>query len=138
MRTPKGQQGITFMGFVIVMIVIGFFAYMAMRLIPMYSEFASIKKGLDATMQDPAINNMDDYHMRDAISRHFEVSYVDSIDPTVKTFPNGIVIKRTQEGLSFSVNYDARKPLFYNIFLVGHFEYTATNASTGKPIPGGG
>ena len=70
------------------------------------------------------------------ISRRFETSYVDSIDPMVKGYPKGILIKRTAEGLSISVKYDADKPFISNISLVGHFQHTATNVPS-KPIPGG-
>lgn len=136
MSLRNRQHGLTLMGFVIVLIVVGFFAYMAMRLIPMYNEYWSIAKALDEVVKDPTATNADETKLRDMISRRFETSYVDSIDPMVKAYPKGIVIKRSTEGLSLSVNYDASKPFISNISLVGHFEHTATNAP-GKPIPGG-
>lgn len=133
MYMRRGQSGISLMGFVIVLIVVGFFAYMAMRLIPMYSEYSSITKALDATVQDPAINSADVNKIRDMISRHFETSYVESIQPEdilIKRPPNG--------GVELSVKYDASKPFFYNISLVGHFEHTASNVpgAAGKPAGG--
>ncbi len=134
MQMRRGQQGLTLMSFVVVMIVVGFFAYIAMRVIPMYNEFTSIKKALDATVQDPVINTADEHKIRDMISRHFEVSYVDAVDF------RDVKIKRTPAGVSLSVNYDVSKPFFYNISLVGHFEHTASNAPgvAGKTDAGGG
>ncbi len=134
MDMRRGQQGLTLISFVIVMIVVGFFAYIAMRVIPMYSEFASIKKALDATVQDPAINTADEHKIRDMISRHFEVSYIDAVDY------REVKIKRTPTGVSLGVKYDASKPFFYNIDLVGHFEHIATNTpgAAAKTDAGGG
>ncbi|MBS0213227.1 MAG: DUF4845 domain-containing protein [Proteobacteria bacterium] len=125
-------------GFVIVMCVVGFFAYMAMRLIPMYSEYSSVRKALDETAADPAFSSADETKLRDMISRHFETSYVNSIDPMVKTEPGGVVIKRTSQGTTLSVDYDARGALFYNISLVAHFQHTAGGTPDAKPLPGGG
>ncbi len=138
MQQRTRQNGITLMGFIIVLIVVGFFAYMAMRLVPMYNEYSSIKKSLDATAADPTINTADERKIRDMISRHFEIGYVNSINPADKAYPGGVVIKRNQNGITLSVNYDAKAPLFYNIFLVAHFEHSANSGGNSKPIPGGG
>jgi hypothetical protein len=121
MHMRRGQQGVTLMGFVIVLIVLGFFAYMAMRLIPMYSEYSSISKALDATVQDPIINGADPRKIRDMISRHFETGYVDSVQP------EDIDIKRTSDGVTLTVDYDASKPFIANLSLVGHFHHVASN-----------
>ncbi|MBS0457090.1 MAG: DUF4845 domain-containing protein [Proteobacteria bacterium] len=138
MQLQQAQRGITLMGFVIMLIVVGFFAYMVMRIVPMYSEYSSISKALDAVAKDPSANNADEVKIRDMISRHFETSYVNSVDPLVKTYPGGVVIQHTPNGLALSVNYDARVPFIYNIFLVGHFEHTAgAQPAAGKPLPGG-
>lgn len=137
MNLRNRQQGLTLMGFVIVLIVVGFFAYMAMRIIPMYNEYWAICKALDEVAKDPTANNADEVKLRDMISRRFETGYVNSIDPMVKGYPKGILIKRAADGLTISVKYDADAPFISNIHLVGHFEHSAGNAPS-KPIPGGG
>ena len=35
----RTQRGITLLGFIIVLAVVGFFAYVGMKLFPMYSEY---------------------------------------------------------------------------------------------------
>ena len=42
------QRGITLAGFLIVLVLVGFFAYMAMRLVPPYIEFGNVKSAMDA------------------------------------------------------------------------------------------
>jgi Domain of unknown function (DUF4845) len=111
----RAQQGITLMGFIIVLIVLGCFAYFAMKLIPMYSEYMSISQALDAVIKEPGIDGMPAGVIEDKISRHFEVSYVYTIQP------KDVVIKREQNGITLTADYEVRKPLAYNIFLVGHF-----------------
>ena len=121
----RGQQGITMIGFVIVLIVLGFFAYIAMRLIPMYTEYFSVVKAIKGVLAEPGIVAADDYKVRDLLSRRFDISYVDSIEP------KDVKIIRNQGGLKLSVDYEVRKPVAYNIDLIGHFQKTA-GAGTGK------
>jgi hypothetical protein len=111
----RAQQGITLMGFIIVLIVLGMFAYFAMKLIPMYSEYSSISQALDGVIKEPNIETADQYTILDKISRHFETGYVYTIQP------KDIKVKREINGITMTADYEVRKPLFYNIYLVGHF-----------------
>jgi hypothetical protein len=122
----RTQQGITLIGFVIVLAVLGCFAYFAMKLIPMYSEYMSISQALDAVIKEPGIENADHFVLEDKISRHFETGYVYTITP------KDIIAKRTTDGLTLTADYEVRKPLMYNIFLVGHFTKIVTTVPGGK------
>lgn len=42
MKGRKRSRGITLIGFLMLLGVVGFFGYMAMRLIPMYSEYMGV------------------------------------------------------------------------------------------------
>ena len=44
--TRHAQQGMTLIGFLIVLAVAGFGAYVGMKLFPMYQEFYSVKSSL--------------------------------------------------------------------------------------------
>ncbi|MEO6263523.1 MAG: DUF4845 domain-containing protein, partial [Luteimonas sp.] len=64
-RSAKGkamkrtQSGMTLLGFVIVLGVAGLFAYVGMKLIPMYSEYYSVKQALKGLAVEPGIANRD-------------------------------------------------------------------------------
>ena len=58
MRTQRTQYGITLIGFAIVLIVVGFFAYAAMKLIPVYTEYFGVVKSLKSLQGDAGIENM--------------------------------------------------------------------------------
>ena len=111
----RGQQGLTLIGFVVVLAVLGCFAYLAMRLIPMYTEFYQIKKSITSTVKEPGVESWDSRGLEDRVSRHFEVGYVYSIQP------KDVKRKIVNSHAVLSVDYEVRKPLFGNIDLVGHF-----------------
>lgn len=121
----RAQQGITLIGFIVVLVVLGCVAYLAMRLIPMYSEYFSVTKALNGVIADPGLSTMDERKIRDLISRRFEISYVDSIEA------KDVKFKRDQNGVVLSVDYEVRKPVVSNIDLIAHFQKTVST-SPGK------
>lgn len=51
MRNLNAQRGITLLGFLMILMIVGFFAFLVMRLFPVYSEYYSVvsaMKGVQA------------------------------------------------------------------------------------------
>ena len=55
----RTQGGMTLIGFVIVLAVVGLFAYVGMKLVPMYSEFYAVKQALKGLSTEPGIADQD-------------------------------------------------------------------------------
>ncbi|HEU4665278.1 MAG TPA: DUF4845 domain-containing protein, partial [Dokdonella sp.] len=106
MRTRRKVEGITLIGFVILLLVAGFFAYMAMRLIPMYTEYFGVLKALDQLKQDPRSANMGLTEVRAELSLKFNTQYVD--DTSVP--PQAISLKKEGGASTVRVNYEKRVP----------------------------
>ena len=111
------QSGITLIGFLVVLIVVGFFGFMAMKLIPAYTEFMGVNKA----MNDIATGSMEGKTLDDVrrdLMKKMDFQYVD--DATIK--PKDITIKREGNAAQLSVTYDKRVPFMYNIDFLLHFE----------------
>ncbi|MEO5595666.1 MAG: DUF4845 domain-containing protein [Lysobacteraceae bacterium] len=120
------QRGITMIGFLLGLIVLGFFAYLGMRIVPMYIEYFSVVKSLKHVVAQPGIEKNDEYKIRDYLSREFDIGYVDSIqDKDVK-------IKRFQDHVTLTADYEVRKPFVKELFIVGHFNVTANSGAGAK------
>ncbi|MBD8524811.1 DUF4845 domain-containing protein [Pseudomarimonas arenosa] len=117
MKLKRSQQGITLLSMVIVLAVLGFFAYCGMKIFPMYSEFSSVKDGMDAVAKEPKMATAPKGQVLDKLYRHFSISYVSSVKPDHITID-------TKKGAKMSVKYEVRTPLMYNLDIVGKFEYT--------------
>ena len=112
----RGQQGLTLLGFIIVLIVLGCFAYIAMLLVPMYTEYYQVVKSLKGLAQDPESATWDDDKIRDRLARRFDIGYVTSI------LPKDVKIKRLQSGFTLSVDYEVRKQIGGTaIYLLAHY-----------------
>jgi hypothetical protein len=53
MRMKRGIGGITMIGFLLVLMVGGFFAYMVMRLVPLYVEYFGVVKSMEQIRMEP-------------------------------------------------------------------------------------
>ena len=110
------QRGITLIGFILVLAVAGVFAYMGMKLVPMYSEYYSVKRSLAALASEPGAANMDAFRLRESLSRRFDTSYVESVKP------EDVKIVRKDSNAILTADYEVRKPLIANIDVVGRFK----------------
>lgn len=111
----RNQSGITLIGFIIVLGVVGVFVYMGMKLIPMYTEFYSVKRSLADLSKQPGAGRLESAKVRDLFFRRMEMSYVDSVKQ------ENFKIKRNERGLEVTVEYEVRRPLIANLDVVGHF-----------------
>ncbi len=114
----RAQRGITFIGFILLLVLAACIAYLAMRLIPAYTEYYSVVTALKRVASEPGVETMDPDRIHNLIGRGFNISYVDSIDH------KDVKIVKDTNGMRFVVDYEVRKPVVYNIDLVMHFQKT--------------
>ncbi len=111
------QSGITLIGFLIIIAVVGFLAYMAMKLLPAYSEYMGVTKAMNQIATEGTDGKSLDEIRRDLMFK-LGFQYVD--DSTIK--PANITIKRDAGGTSeLQVTYDKQIPFMYNIDFLLHF-----------------
>jgi Tfp pilus assembly major pilin PilA len=110
------QSGITLIGFIIVLAVLGFFAFMAMKLVPSYIEYGGVVKALNQIASEPGSDDIEQVRRQLAFKMSFQ--YVD--DSTIK--PKDITIQRTGNASVLRVSYDKVIPFIYNIAFLLHFE----------------
>ncbi len=113
----NGQKGITFLSFIIVLAVIGFFAFIGMRLFPVYITNYNAIKDIKALSQEPgaATRSIDD--IRKELERRFNISYVEGID-----LYKDIKLVNSPTGKQIQLKYEMRRPLIYNLDFVAMFD----------------
>ena len=112
----RKQSGLTLIGFIIVLGVVGVFAYCGMKLFPMYSEFYSVKQALKGLSAEPGIANKDPAKVKDLLFRRLYVSYAENVKP------NNVKITRDGQGYVVTVKYEVRRELIGHLDVVGKFE----------------
>ena len=113
MRSMKRQAGVTAIGWMIVLGLIGFFVFLTLKMLPVYLESfkvaASIESLRNEKLSSPAA-------IRRLLEKRFDIDYVTTISPKQ--------VKITSQGQAFNVvaKYDARVHLFANIDVLMAFD----------------
>ena len=117
------QRGVSMFGFMLVAVVVIIFAMLAMKLVPAYIEFFSVKKILNAMGQDSETKSMSNIEIRNSFSKRANVGYVTVVKPS------DLEIDRSGGKMVISTEYEYRTPLVANISLVVDFKASSNTAS---------
>ena len=111
------QRGITFLGWLIIIIPIALVGYAGIRAAPVYLNYLKVARALDATAanvrSDDSLNRE---AIRTTLIRHFEV---DSIDYPMA---NDVRIDREGRAWTLEAKYEDTAPLFANLSLLLTFD----------------
>ncbi len=119
MKSNK-RSGFTLIGFIFMLIIGLFFAYVAMKLIPMYLEYHALVTTLNTLAAEPESSKLSPWRIRERIVRSLWVSYAsDNIGR------EHIRIIR-KKGVQVRVAYEVRNSMIGNIDVVGSFDKTVT------------
>jgi hypothetical protein len=118
MSLHRKARGITLIGFVILLAVVGFFVYLAMRLVPVYLEYMNVVKSMEQVRSEPGMAQAPPEQIRRALSFKFSTQYVaDGAIP-----PQAIQVVREGNAQMLRIRYERRVPFVHNIELLVSFD----------------
>lgn len=106
------QGGMTVIGILLLLIVMGFMALIAMKVVPMYVQYYTIKSTIESIRKEPQVSQMSVQDIRAGIQRRFDIGYVNNI--TV----NDLKIRNDRGGRVIDLVYQDERELFYKLFVV--------------------
>jgi len=115
----RKQNGLTLIGFIIVLGIVLFFAYAGMRIIPMYLEYHALINAMDKLADDPMSKSMPAHKIKQSIQMSLWASYASN---NIKN--EHIRISKKSDGVNVRVAYEVREEFLGNIDLVGSFDRT--------------
>lgn len=117
----KAQRGITFIGWLVLLVPLAIVGYAGLRLAPLYLNYIKVSDALnDLAAESRGDDTITAAALRSSLSRRFEV---DSID-----FPTVEMIRFNREGKSWvgQAAYEDEAPLFADVSLVVKFNKRVT------------
>ena len=114
----RKQGGLSLLGFLVVLAVVGFAAYVGMKLFPMYQEYYSVRSAMKGLANEPGVADMDPAKIQDLFFRRLYFNYSENVKP------QNVKFERTEGGWKMRVNYEVRRPLVGNLDVVGRFDST--------------
>lgn len=116
----RRQRGVTFLGWVILLIPLAIVAYAAIRLTPIYLNYMRVAKSLDDTATDMKTDQtVSEQQIRISIRKRFDIDSITYPDPA------DIAIRRDGSSWVLEAKYTDGAPLFANISLQIDFDKVA-------------
>lgn len=115
------QRGMTMLGIIVVVVVVGAWIYAGIRLTPLYLEYMRVASTLEKVRDEFDSNpGTTEFMLRKAIERHFDIEMVEVVTS------NDIEI--TREGSEFTMRaaYEATTPVISNISFLVDFDKSVT------------
>jgi len=127
MKAHRYSRGITLLGFLMLLCVAGFFAYVVMKLVPVYVEYFGVVKAMEQIKNEPGAAQKSVEEIRRDLNVKFDLQYVDEKDIP----PQAIQLKREATGPTLRIAYEKRVPFMYNIDLVASFDKSVNLTNAG-------
>ncbi len=104
------QRGMTLIGMLLLLILIGFVAVIAMKVVPMYIQYYSIKSTIESVRKE-SVSSMATVDIQNAIQKRFDIGYVE----TVKA--KDLKIRNVTAGKALDLVYQDERELFDGVGL---------------------
>ena len=112
------QRGMTFIGILCILVLVGIIGYAGVRLVPVYLNYMNVVKTMESTASEFKGETADPGAIRNSLERHWEITTISTVD-----YKN-VEITKDDTGVSMHVVYDDSEPYIANISLAVHFDKT--------------
>jgi len=123
MTREFNQRGISFVGFLIVCVVFGIFAFVGMKLFPLYMEKFKVVEGLTSVANQAGTSTMSTRDLQKALLKNFEVQDVDQF--TEKNIGEYLSITKNPDGSrTMLMEYEIRNSVTSELDVVMNLSYS--------------
>ena len=123
MRVHRKQGGLTLIGFLIVLSMVIFVAFIGMKIVPIYMEYYSVVSAMNGVASERGSARLSPYDIRVRVLNRLYVSY--SAENVKEQH-----IKLTRgNGVNLRIAYEVRKPVIGNLDVVAKFDRTVKLAN---------
>lgn len=113
------QQGMTFIGLVLVIAAIIFLAVLGMKITPAYIEFMSVKKAVSRIAEDGEFNSMSKKDIASAFDKSATVNYITVIRGA------DLIVEKGETGNVVTAEYQVTIPIVANASVLLDFKATS-------------
>ena len=114
----RHQRGMTFIGWMCILALVGVIVYAGIRLVPVYLNYMNISRTMETVASEFKSENPDLGGIRRSLEKHWEIEAISAVD-----FKD-IEVTKDDSGVSMHVAYDDTVPYIANVSLSVHFEKT--------------
>ena len=114
------QRGMTFLGIVTILAILGAGLYAGIRLVPVFLESTKVARALEQVRDEHAAIDTNSGLIRRSLERRWDVEDISRIGW------KEIDIAKTAEGFDVTASYEAEEPFVANVYLLVKFDKTVS------------
>jgi hypothetical protein len=116
MKKWHHQEGMTAIGWMLVLGLIAFFTLITLRVLPLYLEYGKVASTLESLREQPDISRKSKSEIVKIVNKRFDVNDVRNVDP------KQIKVSKDKGKLKIGINYERREHLVGNVDIVATFD----------------
>jgi hypothetical protein len=115
----RRQRGVTFIGWLILLIPVAILGYVGIRLVPIYLNYMRVAHSVEQTaveMKSEDVGTLTPLLIRATLSKHFDIESI--------SFPDVKDVSVTRDGTGWTIEakFEDTAPIFGNISMVVDFD----------------
>jgi len=114
----RHQDGMTLMGMLFILGLVGLIGYAGLRLTPLYLNYIKVARSMEAAATEFKSDNPDPGAVRRSLEKHWQIEDISSVDS------KDVEIVKNENGVALHVAYDDVAPYISNVSLSVHFDKT--------------
>ncbi len=119
-QARRQQCGLTFISFLVVLIVLMSVGYLGLKMVPHYISFYSVKSAMNSVAEESRVEAMSVGQMRSNLLQKLNINFITSINP------QDIKFSRTSTGNLMTVAYRSCESVVGNVEVCMDFRHSVT------------
>jgi hypothetical protein len=125
MSFKNRQRGLSFLGLIALVGVLGFAAVIGLKLIPIYMDSWKIDTIMTAVISDPGVNEQSRQEVINAMLKRLDIDAVEGVN--YRNWKERLSVTKRKNNVTIDVNYEITTPLIGNLSLLAVFEKSVSS-----------
>ncbi len=125
MNRHSGQEGMTLIGWIFTLIVIGAVALLVLKVVPVYLESFKVEQALHSVAAEPGIGQVTKREILNRFVKRMDVEDVDRF--TQRNVHKDLNVQKKGNTVILTIEYQTQTPIIHNVSLLVDFKHQASN-----------
>lgn len=125
MSFKNRQRGLSFLGLIALVGMLGFAAVIGLKLIPVYMDSWKIDSIMTAVISEPGVNEQSPQEVINAMLKRLDIDAVEGVN--YRNWKERLSVTKRKNNITIDVNYDITTPLIGNLSLLAVFEKSVSS-----------
>ncbi len=125
MSFKNRQRGLSFLGLIALVGMLGFAAVIGLKLIPVYMDSWKIDGIMTAVINEPGVNEQSRQEVINAMLKRLDIDAVEGVN--YSNWKERLSVTKRKNNVTIDVNYEITTPLIGNLSLLAVFEKSVSS-----------